>query len=225
MINFSINSHKPLRDLVYDELKQLILTGEMKPGTRLMEVDLADEMGVSRTPVREALRKLEKDKLIFIEPRKGVYVSDISVSDMMDVIEIRETLESLAASLAAGKIEESDLKDLLEARRAYEKAVLEDDKAGLIESDTLFHKIIVEASGNSYLIGICNNIGELVQRFRSKYFHEFDRAEVVTAEHERIYKAISERDPEAAKKAAAYHASSLHEALLIYQDELTEQAK
>ena len=80
-----MQEHKPLRELVYEELRMLIMTGQIKPGTRMMEIDLAESMGVSRTPVREAIRQLEKDNLVTIEPRRGAYVSDISAKDMEDM--------------------------------------------------------------------------------------------------------------------------------------------
>ena len=101
MINFDLQNHRPLREIVYEELKREILVGEIAPGTRMMEIELADEMGVSRTPVREAIRKLEKEGLVTIEPRKGAYASDVSIKDMVDVLEVREDLEAMAAAMAA----------------------------------------------------------------------------------------------------------------------------
>ena len=103
MINFDLQNHLPLRELVYEELKKEILTGRIAPGTRMMEVELADEMGVSRTPIREAIRKLEKEGLVIIEPRRGAYASSISVKDMVDTLEVRENLEGFAAAMAAEK--------------------------------------------------------------------------------------------------------------------------
>ena len=73
MLNFDIQNHRPLREIVYEELKMQILTGKIVPGTRMMEVELAEDMGVSRTPIREAIRKLEKEGLVTIEPRRGAY--------------------------------------------------------------------------------------------------------------------------------------------------------
>lgn len=102
MLNFDLQNHRPLREIVYEQLKMQILTGKIVPGTRMMEVELADEMGVSRTPVREAIRKLEKEGLVTIEPRRGAYASDISVKDMVDTLEVREDLEALAAGAGCG---------------------------------------------------------------------------------------------------------------------------
>ena len=97
MLNLDLQNHRPLREIVYEELKRQILVGEIAPGTRMMEVELAEEMGVSRTPIREAIRKLEKEGLVTIEPRRGAYASEISVKDMVDVLEVRQDLEGMAS--------------------------------------------------------------------------------------------------------------------------------
>ena len=123
MLNFDLQNHRPLREIVYEELKRQILVGEISPGTRMMEVELADVMGVSRTPVREAIRKLEKEGLVSIEPRKGAYASNISIKDMVDVLEVRQGLEEMAAMLAAGRITESQKEELLGILANYRKAV------------------------------------------------------------------------------------------------------
>ena len=123
MLNFDLQNHRPLREIVYEELKRQIMIGEIPPGTRMMEVELADDMGVSRTPIREAIRKLEKEGLVSIEPRRGAYASDISVKDMVDVLEVREFLEGMAAGLAAKKITAEEIESLKKATATYKKAV------------------------------------------------------------------------------------------------------
>ena len=122
MINFNLQNHRPLREIVYEELKRQIMVGEIAPGTRMMEVDLAEEMGVSRTPVREAIRKLEKEGLVTIEPRRGAYASDISAKEMVDVLEVRQDLEGLAAYFAADRMLPEKLKELHEVNEKYKDA-------------------------------------------------------------------------------------------------------
>ncbi|ETJ99646.1 transcriptional regulator, GntR family [Eubacterium nodatum ATCC 33099] len=112
MLNFELQNHRPLREIVYEQLKIQILTGKIAPGTRMMEVELAEDLGVSRTPVREAIRKLEKEALVVIEPRRGAYVSDVSVKEMVDTLVVREDLEALAASLTAKRITKEELEGL-----------------------------------------------------------------------------------------------------------------
>ena len=197
MINFEIQSHRPLRELVYEELRNLILSGEIKPGTRMMEIELADSMGVSRTPIREAIRKLEKEGLVTIEPRKGAYVSTISMNDIVNILQIRGTLEGLAATLAATRIKEIELMKLKEASQAFDRAVEEGNTKEMISNDTLFHHIIVEASGNDLLIKMVTDLQEIVLRFRYLYYKDFKRAEKMPPEHANIcllYTSPSPRD-------------------------------
>ena len=101
LTKINLDNYKPLRDVVFENLREAILEGKLEPGQRLMEVQLAEQLGVSRTPVREAIRKLELEGLVVMLPRKGAYVADVSLKDIIDVLEIRSTLEGLAAYLAA----------------------------------------------------------------------------------------------------------------------------
>ena len=123
MLNFDIQNHKPLREMVYEELKIQILTGAIVPGTRMMEVDLSEEMGVSRTPIREAIRKLEKEGLVTIEPRRGAYASMISTQDMVEILEVRQDLEGLAAYFAASRMNDEEMDELRRIAEKYNQAV------------------------------------------------------------------------------------------------------
>ena len=96
-----LDSYKPLRELVCECIRQAIIDGTFSPGERLMEIQMADEMGVSRTPVREAIRKLELEGFVVMIPRRGTYVADISIRDITEIYEIRACLDELAAGLAA----------------------------------------------------------------------------------------------------------------------------
>ena len=104
--NFQVNMNEylPLRDVVFNTLRQAILRGELKPGERLMEIQLANKLGVSRTPIREAIRKLELEGLVLMIPRKGAEVAEITEKSLKDVLEIRRALEDLAVRLACEKI-------------------------------------------------------------------------------------------------------------------------
>ena len=143
-MNFDLQIQKPLRELVYEELKHKILTGEIASQTRLMEIDLAEKMNVSRTPIREAIRELAADGLVTIEPRRGAYVSRISIDDMLDVFEVRENLEGFAAYLAAKRINEEQKVKLKELMDLYEEAINNDEKKNSVERDESLHKFVVE---------------------------------------------------------------------------------
>ena len=106
LTKINLDNYKPLRDVVFENLREAILEGKLEPGQRLMEVQLAEQLGVSRTPVREAIRKLELEGLVVMLPRKGAYVADVSLKDIIDVLDIRSPVEGLAAYLAADRITE-----------------------------------------------------------------------------------------------------------------------
>ena len=151
MLNFDIQNHKPLREMVYEELKMQILTGAIVPGTRMMEVELANQIGVSRTPIREAIRKLEKEGLVVIEPRRGAYASQISTKDMVEILEVRQNMEGLAAFFAASRMQPEQLDDLKEVAEKYNRAVADGNMEDMITYDTRFHRIIVESVSYTHL--------------------------------------------------------------------------
>lgn len=211
MLDLNAQHHKPLRDIIYDELKMSILTGKILPGTRLLEVELAERMGVSRTPVREAIRRLEKEGLVNIEPRHGAYAAKVSVEDMIEILEVRELMESMAAQLAAQRITDEQMESLLQTEKEYLKAVKSGDTEEMITLDAKFHKEVVEASHNRTLAQLIGPLQEIALRFRYMYYNDNTRAEKMPGEHEKIIKALSQRNGEAARKAAEKHLRSIKE--------------
>ena len=179
----TLENYKPLREIVFETLRGAIIDGTLKPGERLMEVQLAEDMGVSRTPVREAIRKLELEGLVLMIPRKGAYVSGISSKDIADVFEVRAALESLAAGLAAERITEQELEDL--NRFMVEVTINAEigDLEKVIKSDTDFHDQIYRASRNSRLVQIINNLRDRIQRFRSASLAHPGRIKETLEEH------------------------------------------
>ena len=211
MLNFDLQNHRPLREIVYEQLKMQILRGKIVPGTRMMEVELAEEMGVSRTPVREAIRKLEKEGLVTIEPRRGAYASDISVKDMVDTLEVREDLEGLAASLAAERMNADQIQELMRLTKGYSEAIKNSDMEKIISYDEQFHRHIVACSGNKTLMQISETVQELALRFRYLYYDDFSRYENMPVEHKRIIDAITSGNAEEARSVADEHVKKLKE--------------
>jgi len=222
MINFSLQNHKPLREIVYEELKRQIMVGEIQPGTRMMEVELADEMGVSRTPVREAIRKMEKEGLVTIEPRRGAYASDISVQEMVDVLEVRQDLEGMAASIAARKIQPEQKTALRELSERYKRAIDSGEVKEIIDLDEEFHKSIVGISGNKTLIQMVSKLQELSLRFRYMYYEDFSRFQNQPAEHHLITEAIISGDSDSARRLAEEHLSHLKQFVEREAENLTK---
>ena len=108
-LEVTMDEYLPLRDVVFKTLRQAILRGELKPGERLMEIKLANKLGVSRTPIREAIRKLELEGLVLMIPRRGAEVAEITEKSLNDVLEVRKALEELAVQLACERMDEEGL--------------------------------------------------------------------------------------------------------------------
>ncbi|MGI6721320.1 MAG: GntR family transcriptional regulator [Anaerovoracaceae bacterium] len=209
MLNLDIKNHRPLREIVYEELKMQILKGEISPGTRMMEVEMAEEMGVSRTPIREAIRKLEKEGLVTIEPRRGAYASEVSRKDMIETLEVRQNMEGLAAYYAATRMDEEHRNRMHEAAGKFDEAVEEGNTVEMISNDTTFHHLIVEGADNRILVHMVEQLQEMVLRFRYLYYDTFKRGEKMPTEHHAIMEAIDRGDADGAREAADIHIERL----------------
>lgn len=210
----NLNNYKPLRDVIFDTLREAIITGELKPGERLMEVQLAEKMGVSRTPVREAIRKLELEGWVLMTARKGASVAGISMKDIMDVLEVRAALDGEAAFLAAARITEDEIKELKSIEAQFAKYVEKGNFQGMIKKDVEFHEAIYRSSRNDKLIQIVSNLREQVHRFRVMYTKDFSIPGDLVKEHIEIFEAITLREAEKAQKAAYLHIENQKEAIV-----------
>jgi len=203
LVPVKLDSYKPLREIVFESMRDAIISGVLKPGERLMEIQLAEEMGVSRTPVREAIRKLELEGFVVMIPRKGVYVAGVSHKDVADVFEIRAALEGLAASLAAERITEEEIEQM-ERILLYNEGD-EINLAEVVESDTDFHALVYKASRNERLIQILGNLREQIQRFRATSLAVPGRVKEAIEEHRAIVEALASHDVEKAQELATAH--------------------
>ena len=191
-VNF--NEYMPLRDLVFTTLRQAILKGELQPGERLMEIQLADKMGVSRTPIREAIRKLEKEGLVNMIPRKGAEVAGISEKMLKDVLEVRMTLEKLAFKLAMQHIKPADIERLEETERNFVKAVQEGDIVNMTAADEQFHFIIYDVAGNDKLKELLYNLKENMYRYRMEYLKDENYRKALAEEHANLIECFRRND-------------------------------
>ena len=200
-----IDQYLPLRDVVFNTLRQAILRGELKPGERLMEIQLANKLGVSRTPIREAIRKLELEGLVLMIPRRGAEVAEITEKSLCDVLEVRSALEILAVELACERISEQDVDKLREAAKEFEEVSKSEDVTALAEADVKFHDIIYFATDNQRLIQLLYNLREQMYRYRVEYLKRPEVHATLFAEHEHIIQCIVKRDKVAAKQAISTH--------------------
>lgn len=204
----------PLRDVVFNTLRQAILTGELQPGERLMELHLADKLGVSRTPIREAIRKLELEGLVIMIPRRGAEVAQITEKSMKDVLEVRRALDALCAELACERITEQELKALKEACTAFEQAIKTGNIQKIAQADVALHDIIVQATGNQRLIQLVNNLAEQMYRYRFEYIKDASQHQNLAEEHRIIYESIRNKDKETAAQAAKTHIDNQEKAIM-----------
>lgn len=223
MMNFKseklqLKNYKPLGEVVFDYLRESILNGDLKPGERLMEIALAEQLGVSRTPVREAIRKLEKEKFVEMIPRKGAYVANLTAKDILDVLEIRIVLEGFSAELAAKRMTDEEIEELEAILNGFNTSVDVQDTTGMIDNDKEFHDKIFESTRNSKLIEMVKDLHDQFQRFRLIYFNEFDNYIELQTWHERIFDAIKHRDPDKAKECAENHVKLIMEIVMKWNE-------
>lgn len=205
LLPINLENYKPLRELVFETLREAIISGSLRPGERLMEVQLAEEMGVSRTPVREAIRKLELEGFVVMVPRKGAYVANYSFKDITEVFEIRSALESLAAGLAAERITEEEIEQLERALHQAAGFVSKQDLESMVHADTEFHEMLYRACRNNRLLTIICNLREQIQRLRAKSLATPGRMRECLLEHKRIVEAVSARNAQLARETAQEH--------------------
>ena len=213
-LHLEMNEYLPLRDVVFNTLRQAILRGELKPGERLMEIALSQRLGVSRTPVREAIRMLEQEGLVIMIPRKGAQVAEISEKDLKDVLEVRLGLEELAVRIACQRITEEELEELEQAVKEFEEAMKEDNLGVLAAADVKVHEVIYGSTHNKRLVQIISNIREQMYRYRVEYLKDEDTRNLLVKEHKEIYAAIKNRDVKSAKEISYQHIENQREAII-----------
>ena len=209
-----LDAYKPLREVVSDTLRQAIRDGALKPGERLMEIPLAEELGVSRTPIREAIRKLEQEGFVVMIPRRGTYVADISLKDISQVFEIRSALEELAAALAAERITDEEIEALERMLVEIGNYIETKDMDKIVETDVAFHEVLYKASRNERLVEIIHNLREQTLRFRTVSMNQPGRLAKTREEHRLLVEAIANRDGKQARKMARMHMEHSEQALL-----------
>lgn len=201
-----------VRSEVYEHLKLEILSGLLEAGTRLAEIPLSERLGVSRTPVREAVQRLAQDGLVQIQAGKGAKVRGILKSEIEEIYAVREVLDGLAARLAAQQRKPKDLKIMHAALHQLENAPTHDFTAQ-VNADFEFHRAIAEASGNAVLEQTLFGLAQQVARVKL-LTREYNQNSVTKGAHQQILAAIEQKDPSAAEEAAKEHVRDFRQLLL-----------
>lgn len=209
-----MDEYLPLRDVVFNALRESILHGELKPGEHLVEVTLAQQLGVSRTPIREAMHKLEQEGLVKMMPRRGARVASISEKNVHDVLEVRKALERLAAELAVARITPQEKIKLRQAEGEFTASINNKNLAQIAQKDEAFHDVIYQATKNQKLEFVINNLREQMYRFRLEYIKDERNRKLLVAEHRSIADAILKGDLEAAKAESEIHIENQEKTIL-----------
>ena len=207
-LELNMDAYLPLRDVVFNTLREAILRGDLVPGERLMELQLAAKLGVSRTPIREAIRMLEQEGLAITIPRKGAIVAGMTEKDMQDVLEIREALEELSVQVACDKITDEEIAKLRKNMKNFEHSLKSGDLKKMAQADVEFHDVIYQATDNPKLISMLNNLREQMYRYRVEYLKNPQNHDQLLKEHEAIYKGIVEKDKAAVTEMIRKHISN-----------------
>ena len=212
-----IERHQTLREKILETIREAILKGNLKPGEKVAEPELAERFGISRTPIREAFRQLESEGYLTVIPRKGAVVAALSEQDVQEYYAIKSILEGYAAELAADKLSEKELEKLEAINERLKKLAAEEDVKTFYRVHNEFHELFLKASGNNKLVELIQQLGMKFNRLRMASLSVEGRMNISVAEHEKLLEAFRRHDGATAenlvKKTAAIGGKVLLESL------------
>lgn len=214
-----IEGYELLSQKVYRVLKAEIIKGSLKPGTKLLEGKIAKQMGVSRTPIREALRELAAEGFVKMSPNQGMIVINSSIEDIQEVLQIRGVLEGLAARLAAEKINQKEVNELEKYLKQMEIFTKKDDALAFSEMDAEFHELILNVCGNKRLIQLRRNLSDQAHRYRIRSLSIPGRLRYSLKEHQEIVEAIKKKDSIQANRLSQIHIKNVLKNILAHEEE------
>lgn len=208
------NASQSLTTQAYNTLKERIMRWELRPGELLLVQPLAKELGISRTPVREAMVRLQQEGFVEEAEGKKFRVAQVKLKSILEIHEIRELIELHAVSRAAESRANGQRKELDRLAGRMEKAMREGDHAAFFEADMAFHARIIQMSGNETLEALMAQLNEKIQRIRHMTTYVTRRVEDTIGEHQAILDAVRGGDPEAARSAMKYHLDKVREGVV-----------
>jgi len=210
----SFEERMPLWERIYRRLRGAIQRGEFDPGTRLVEQRLAEELGVSRTPVREALYRLEREGLVTKVPHKGIVVREQDPEELKEVLELRGLLEGYAAALAAKKGDEELFDELEEILKRSEEALEKNDIDELVKLNTQFHETLYRRCGNHKLLELIKDLRDQFFRFRTSILRIKGMPRVSIEDHYKMLELMRKGESQAVEKLVREHIGRGKERLL-----------
>ena len=216
---FEINDYELLSGKVYRLLKSRIIKGSFKPGEKLFETKIAEQLGVSRTPVREALRQLATAGFVKMSPNQVIVVNDISIKDLREVLQIRGVLEGLASRLATNLMTEEKINELENCNKNMEKYLVQNNILAFSKESDKFHQLILSTCGNDRLVHVRKNLAEQIYRFRNISLHIPGRLESALKEHKEIAEALKQKDANRADAMSQKHIANVLKNIIPYEEE------
>ena len=223
---FEISDYELLSKKVYRILKARIIKGDLTQGVKLFEAKIAEQLGVSRTPVREAIRGLAAEGLVKMTPNQGVVVINLSLEDLQEVLQIRELLEGYATSIVAKKINQDEIKKLEKIIEKMNISISKENVLAYSNSNAEFHDLIFNICGNKRLTKIYDNLSSSDHRFRLRALrNNFERLKYSLKEHREILEALKRRDSEQAGRLSQRHIENVLKNILEHEVEEEDNLK
>jgi len=215
---FKIKDYELLSTKVYRILKSMIIQGNFKPGEKLLESKIAEQLGVSRTPVREALQKMAAEGFVKMEPNLGIVVHEFSLEDLKEVLLIRRVLEGLAASIAADKMNQEEISQLEKNIEETNYCVIKNDVMTYNKFNTKFHYLLFQFSRNKRLIKLNSHLVSPEHRFQIRALTIPGRLKYYLEEHRKILAALKRKDAELACSLSQQHAENILKNILAFEE-------
>ena len=204
-----LENYELLSQKVYHILKNSIVRGDLTPNSRLVLTEIAKSLGISNTPIREAINKLVSEGLLKIIPNKGIIVKEINIDDFQESLQVRAFLDGLIGKLASKKITDKEIGNMMKILKKMEDCVKKDDRLTYNDLDIKFHDLLLNTSGNNKLKEIYNNLINQSNRFRLRTLKIPDRMGKSLKEHREIAFKIKERNPGEANRVSQKHIESI----------------
>jgi len=214
---YKIDDYELLNQKVYRILKIRIVKGDIEPGSKLLEKNISEKLGVSRTPIREAIQRLAAEGFVKMVPNQGMVVNKISIKDMRELLQIRSVLEGLAARLVAQVIKEEEIKELEKYQKQMEFFTNENDPLSFSKMDCEFHELILNICGNNRLIQIRKNLSDQANRYRIRSLSIAGRLKYSLKEHREIVEALKRKDSEQADRLSQKHVENVLKNILTHE--------
>ncbi|NLW07608.1 MAG: GntR family transcriptional regulator [Clostridia bacterium] len=221
--SLAVKGSRTVRQVVYEKLYEAIVTGRLMPGQRLYEQELAIEMGVSRTPVREALRELERAKLVKSIAHRGVIVNYLTLEEAIEVYEVRSQLEALVFRKAAHNATEAELDEIEKSITDLELTIDKGTPVEILKVADDFHRLVAAASKHKIAIEMLNSLSSYISLLRAELVPLRNRPEDTLIEHRAIFAALKARDADAAARAAVEHIEKIKEAFVANMKALNKR--